>query len=132
MVPCNKKGAPLGEDQFVEDSNELVGKPFHFKVAINSAVVHNSRYNNGLFAKFKYGPKGKVHETKKIKGTLEPKWNFGEIISIDNVTADDIDLFENGAVNIYSALESFGFIARKILVENYDFKLKFSYATDTF
>ena len=44
LIPCSKKGAPLGEDQFVEDSNELVGKPFHFKVAINSAVVHNSRY----------------------------------------------------------------------------------------
>ena len=90
----------MGEDQFVEDSNELCGKPFHFKVAINSAVVHNSRYNNGLFAKFKFN-KSKIYETKKIKGTLEPKWNYEQIVSLDNVSADDIDLFENGAVNVY-------------------------------
>jgi len=100
LIPCNKKGNHLGEDEFVEDSNELVGKPFYFKVAINSAVVHNSRYNNGLFAKFKFG-KSKVHETKKVKGTLEPKWGYEQIVQVDNVSADDIDMFENGAINVY-------------------------------
>lgn len=40
-----------------------------------------------------------------VKGTLEPKWNYEQVVTIDSVTPDDIDLFENGAVNIYMYAE---------------------------
>lgn len=31
LVPCNKTGKKLSDDDFVEDTAELLGKPFYFK-----------------------------------------------------------------------------------------------------
>ena len=33
ITPCSQAGRPLDEDYFVEDPNELLKKPYHFKVA---------------------------------------------------------------------------------------------------
>lgn len=32
IIPCSQSGMMLNEDNFVEDSKDLLGKPFHFKV----------------------------------------------------------------------------------------------------
>ena len=36
-----------------------------------------------------------------MKDTLNPKFQFSDIISIPSVTQDEIDLFESGAITIY-------------------------------
>merc|ERR1712088_1175330 len=49
----------------------------------------------------KFGPKGEIKSTKTMKDTLNPKFQFSDIISIPSVTQDEIDLFESGAITIY-------------------------------
>ena len=33
VTPCNKSGKALDEDYFVDNPEELIGKPYHFKVS---------------------------------------------------------------------------------------------------
>lgn len=35
VMPCTTKGGPLGEDDFLDDPKELVGKELNFKFKIN-------------------------------------------------------------------------------------------------
>ena len=32
ISPCDEKGNSLGEDYFIEESSELLGKPYNYKV----------------------------------------------------------------------------------------------------
>ena len=101
LVPCNKSGTPLGEDDFVEDATELIGKPFYFKIKIDKGTIHNSRYNVGSYCRFKFGLKGDIKETKVLKDTLTPAWKFDQIITVQSMTQEHVDLFESGAITIY-------------------------------
>lgn len=54
LVPCNAKGKKLAEDEFVEDSAELIGKPFHFKGSLRELKISRCcakiiLHDSGLF-----------------------------------------------------------------------------------
>lgn len=34
VAPCTQNGKPLDEDYFVDNPEELLGKPYHFKVSV--------------------------------------------------------------------------------------------------
>ena len=36
VAPCTQDGKPLDEDYFVENPKELIGKPYHFMVSMNT------------------------------------------------------------------------------------------------
>ena len=36
ISPCDESGKCMGEEYFVEDSSELLGKPYHYKVSIDN------------------------------------------------------------------------------------------------
>jgi len=99
LIPCQSNGKPLGEDQFVEDSSELIGKPYNFKINLDSCKVHNSNYNKGLMLKGKYGKE--IFETKMMKETLTPKFAYEKMIKIAKVTQDDVDNFDSGSVTLF-------------------------------
>ena len=40
ISPCDETGKCMGEEYFVEDSTELLGKPYHYKVLYNFIVYH--------------------------------------------------------------------------------------------
>ena len=39
IAPCDAAGKSLGDEYFVEESVELLGKPYHYKV--NTCSLHN-------------------------------------------------------------------------------------------
>ena len=43
--PCNSSGGALGDDDFVDDPKELVGKSLSFKIVIPHARGLNSKYD---------------------------------------------------------------------------------------
>jgi len=102
LTPCDAKGQSLGEDDFNEDPNELVGKPYHVKVDVRDAEVYNSRFNHGLYVKYgcSFAKETKDHhKTKTVTGTLAPSWKDSRMISIDKVTEEIIEIFESDSIN---------------------------------
>ncbi|CBY07661.1 unnamed protein product [Oikopleura dioica] len=102
LTPCDAKGQSLGEDDFNEDPNELVGKPYHVKVDVRDAEVYNSRFNHGLYVKYgcSFAKETKDHHiTKTLTGTLAPSWKDSRMISIDKVTEEIIEIFETESIN---------------------------------
>jgi hypothetical protein len=39
VTPCNQSGKSLDEDYFVDDTKELLGKPYHYKVGISNQYI---------------------------------------------------------------------------------------------
>ncbi len=102
LTPCDAKGQSLGEDDFNEAPNELVGKPYHVKVDVRDAEVYNSRFNHGLYVKYgcSFAKETKDHhKTKTLTGTLAPSWKDSRMISIDKVTEEIIEIFETDSIN---------------------------------
>jgi hypothetical protein len=39
VTPCNQSGKSLDEDYFVDDTKELLGKPYHYKVGLSNQYI---------------------------------------------------------------------------------------------
>ncbi|XP_038077973.1 kinesin-like protein KIF28P isoform X3 [Patiria miniata] len=98
IAPCNQNGQPIGEDDFVDDPNELLGKPYHFKVNIRNGEIHKSRFSHGLKVKYKCYNENEYTWTDEKKETLSPEWNHSRIVSIPSTTEDVLSYFENSSV----------------------------------
>ncbi|XP_033626333.1 kinesin-like protein KIF28P isoform X2 [Asterias rubens] len=98
IEPCDQKGKSIEEDDFVDEPNELLGKPYHFKVSIRNGEVHKSRFSKGLKVKYKCYNEQEFTLTNEIKDTLSPEWNHSRIVSIPSVTEDVLAYFENSSI----------------------------------
>ncbi|XP_077982390.1 kinesin-like protein KIF28 isoform X2 [Glandiceps talaboti] len=98
ITPCTQAGKPVDEDKFVDDPQELLGKPYYFKVTIRNADVNKARYSKGLFVKYKVYNEDSYTQTKTLSGTLSPEWNHSRVIAFPSVSQDHLDYFENGSI----------------------------------
>ncbi|XP_035680262.1 kinesin-like protein KIF28P isoform X3 [Branchiostoma floridae] len=98
ITPCSDKGKPLDEDFFVEDPQELLGKPFHYKVTIKSAEVNKAKYSKGLHVKYKVYQDDDFTSTPVIKATLSPEFKHHRIITYPAVNEDQLGYFEHGCI----------------------------------
>ncbi|XP_041375232.1 LOW QUALITY PROTEIN: kinesin-like protein KIF28P [Gigantopelta aegis] len=98
IAPCTASGKPLDEDYFVENANELKGKPFHFKITIRSADVHKVRFSKGLKVKYRVYKEDQLTETKLVTGTMTPEFNHSRVIAFSKVTQEHLEWFETGSI----------------------------------
>jgi hypothetical protein len=107
IVPCDAAGTSLGEDNFVEEPQELLGKPFHFKVVIESLDVNKASYSKGLHCEY-FGPDGQTAvKTQTISGATNPVFNHSHVFSIPKLKPEDLEWFETGclSIRVYAAQE---------------------------
>ncbi|XP_071088999.1 kinesin-like protein KIF28 isoform X1 [Haliotis cracherodii] len=97
VTPCTQSGKPFDEEYFVESPNELLQKPYHFKVTIQSADINKPRFSKGVRIKYK-DYKGELVETPMISGTLQPEFKHSKIISFSEVTQEHLTFFEKGNI----------------------------------
>ncbi|XP_064610352.1 kinesin-like protein KIF28 [Liolophura sinensis] len=100
VAPCTQNGKPLDEDYFVDNPEELLGKPYHFKVTLRSADVIKSRFSKGLHVKYRVYKDDKFTETKVIKGTLSPEFNHSKVFSYPSISQDHLDFFDTGCITL--------------------------------
>ncbi|XP_067652315.1 kinesin-like protein KIF28 [Haliotis asinina] len=97
VTPCTQSGKPFDEEYFVESPNELLKKPYHFKVTIQSADINKTRFSKGVRIKYK-DYKGEFVETPMVSGTLQPQFKHSKIISFPEVTDEHLNFFEKGNI----------------------------------
>lgn len=100
VSPCNPNGKPLNEEFFVEDPSELLGKPYHFKVSIRNANVHDSRFNKGLYIRYKPFKETEFTVTTTVRDTLSPEFDEkdSKVFGFDSVKQELLDWFDSGCI----------------------------------
>jgi len=98
VAPCSQSGKALDEDYFVDDPKDLIGKPYHFKVTIRCADIHNLRFCNGLCVKYKSFQDDEDISTDMLSDTLCPEFNHSRIISFPAITQEHLDWFNDGCI----------------------------------
>ncbi|XP_046842712.1 kinesin-like protein KIF28P [Xenia sp. Carnegie-2017] len=101
VTPCNQNGKSLDEDYFVDDSKELLGKPYHYKVTIRTAEVRNSRFSKGLYVKYKtFDQTEEFTKSPVVKDSLSPEFNHSTIFSFPAIRDEHLEWFENGCITL--------------------------------
>lgn len=119
ISPCKKNGSPLGEDFYVEEPAELLGKGYGFKVCqsspdyrynkmtivaitqvtIKSAEISKLRFSKGI--QIQYTPYKQTAPTiTGIATGTSPKFNHSTTFYFEKVTPELIEWFENGCLNL--------------------------------
>ncbi|KAK3106540.1 hypothetical protein FSP39_022244 [Pinctada imbricata] len=101
IVPCSSAGKDFTEadDVFVETPKELVGKEVNFKVKITSARGLPKKFTE-MYAKFKVFIDENWKQTKKIKDTPNPDWNFSEVFKYPKATEELITYLSDKAIMV--------------------------------
>ncbi|GFS07871.1 kinesin-related protein 1 [Elysia marginata] len=98
IIPCTQAGLALDEDNYVEDPKELLKKPFHFKIEVNSAEIHKPRFSKGVKVKYRLLTDKNFTETKQVVGTLSPEFGHSRVISIPKLKEQHLDFFRDNSI----------------------------------
>lgn len=97
VTPCTSKGSPLGEDDFLDDPKELVGKELNFKFKINfgRGLPPNMKQS---CCKFKFYLDNQYSSTAFVDG-MNPEYKFEKLFKFPKCTSEFVDyLMESVAV----------------------------------
>ncbi|XP_023930292.1 kinesin-like protein KIF28P isoform X2 [Lingula anatina] len=104
VAPCNAKGNDLDDDSFVDSPEDLLGKPYHYKVTVQKAEVHKARFSKGVRIKYKVptvqGETEEYTETPMVRGSLSPVFNHSKVFSIPVITQEHLDNFETKCITL--------------------------------
>ncbi|XP_062501904.1 kinesin-like protein KIF28 isoform X2 [Corticium candelabrum] len=99
VTPTNQSGkALLDEEAFVENSSELIGKPFHFKIFIRCAEIEKPRFSRGIRCSYFIRGRPESIQTELVKDTLTPEFNHSHLVTIDTMDTNTLEYFESGCI----------------------------------
>ncbi|CAF3137222.1 unnamed protein product [Rotaria sp. Silwood2] len=99
LSPCLPNGDILNKEHFIDHPDELLNKPFSFKITINYIEINDEHYNKGLRIRYKIFNELKFNETNVIcRQTLYARINQTRIITIPNVDNNWLNFIDNGCI----------------------------------
>ncbi|KAH3819390.1 hypothetical protein DPMN_121123 [Dreissena polymorpha] len=99
IVPCTKDFKPVGEDKFVEDPKELLGKPLFCIVKITAAQGLPQNIAKS-FCRYKFYLDKDYVQTNEISGTINFEFNHEKQVTIKSVTEQFIEYLNNESLYI--------------------------------
>ncbi|CAF0894638.1 unnamed protein product, partial [Didymodactylos carnosus] len=99
LSPCAPNGKAIKEEQFVDQPEELLGKPYSFKLAMRHIEINDERYNKGMRIRYKVFNEPEFAETGIFgKQSVCANVKQSRIITIPSVDYDWLSFFENGCI----------------------------------
>ncbi|CAF0816111.1 unnamed protein product [Adineta ricciae] len=99
LCPCSSSGKVINEEQFVDQPEELLDKPFSFKITMRFIEINDERYNKGIRVRYKVFNELEFTETNVIcRNTVCANIKQSRIITIPNMDHNWLDFFENGCI----------------------------------
>ena len=68
------------------------------QVTIRNAIVHDARFNKGLYIKYMPFKETEFTSTSVVKGTLEPEFNHSQVFHFEEVKQELLDWFDGGCI----------------------------------
>ncbi|XP_076461788.1 kinesin-like protein KIF28 [Babylonia areolata] len=108
--PCDKNWKALGEDVFVDDTKELLGKPLNFIIKILGARGLPANMKK-TFCSFKFYVDDKATKTKEVADTINPDFSFDKKCSYPAVTQELLNYLngESLVVEVWGRQKEEGF-----------------------
>ncbi|UJR26288.1 hypothetical protein I4U23_007626 [Adineta vaga] len=99
LCPCSSSGKVVNEEQFVDQPEELLDRPFSFKITLRYIEINDERHNKGLRIRYKVFNELEWSETNVIcRHTVCANIKQSRIVTIPNVDHNWLDFFENGCI----------------------------------
>ena len=70
----------------------------YLQVTVRNAEIQKARFSKGTKVKFKIYNENQYHETKMVKNTLSPEYNFSYIHSFPAIVKEHLEFFEAGCI----------------------------------
>ena len=71
---------------------------YFIQVTIRNAIVHDAKFNKGLYIKYKPFQETEYTTTKVVTNTLTPEFNHSQVFHFDKVTDSILEWFESGCI----------------------------------
>ncbi|CAF3702022.1 unnamed protein product, partial [Rotaria sordida] len=99
LCPCLPSGKVLSDEQFVEQPEDLLNKPYSFKITIRFIEINDERHNKGLRIRYKVFNESEFTETNIIcRNTVCANVKQIRIITIPSVDQDWLGFFLDGCI----------------------------------
>ncbi|CAF0889778.1 unnamed protein product [Adineta ricciae] len=99
ISPCLSNGQILTEEHFIDQPEELLNKPYYFKVTINYIEITDERFNKGLRIRHRVFNETEFSETNIIcRNAVCSRIKQTRMVTVNNVDEDWLDFFENGSI----------------------------------
>ncbi|UJR22741.1 hypothetical protein I4U23_025773 [Adineta vaga] len=99
LNPCLSNGQIVTEEHFIDQPDELLNKPYHFKVTMNYIEINDERYNKGLRIRHKIFNENEFSETNIIcRNATCARIKQTRIVTINSIDEDWLNFFENGCI----------------------------------
>lgn len=95
VVPF-ENGKPRSEDDFIDNPEELLYKPYQVQIKVQSAEINKSRFSRGIRVKYRVYKDEQYIETELVRNTLTPKFNHNHVFAFNSITQDELEFFEQG------------------------------------
>ncbi|XP_022096862.1 kinesin-like protein KIF28P [Acanthaster planci] len=99
IYPCNADGSNLAEDDFVDEPEELLGRQVAFKIVLTHARGLPSRFQKSR-CKYRFYLDKNPAQTSEIAGTCNPDYNYNKIVSVNAVTKQLLEYFNEGMLTV--------------------------------
>ncbi|CAF1186858.1 unnamed protein product [Rotaria sordida] len=99
LCPCLPSGKVLSDEQFVEQPEDLLNKPYSFKITIRFIEINDERHNKGLRIRYKVFNESEFTETNIIcRNTVCANVKQIRIITIPSIDQDWLGFFLDGCI----------------------------------
>ncbi|CAF4431541.1 unnamed protein product [Rotaria socialis] len=99
LSPCLPNGDALTKEKFIDQPDELLNKPYNFKITINHIEINDEHYSKCLRIRYKIYNEFKFTETKIIcQHALRARINQSRIKTIPNIDNNWLNFFDNGCI----------------------------------
>ncbi|CAF1296276.1 unnamed protein product, partial [Didymodactylos carnosus] len=108
LSPCAANGKPIIEEQFVDQPEELLNKPYSFKLVMRHIEINDEKYSKGVRIRYRLFNEQEFTNTDVIgKQTMFANIKQTRIITVPSVDHNWLNFFENGCIifQIYAVQE---------------------------
>eukprot|EP01147_Barroeca_monosierra_P010210 gene10210-2367_t len=102
IAPCRADGSPFDLDAFdvfVENPDELIGRPFYIMLTIASAAGLPPRFSN-ITCRYEWFDHEEI-QTQPVNARVNPKISHSKIITLPEVTKEELDWMSNEMLIIH-------------------------------
>ncbi|XP_075250028.1 kinesin-like protein KIF28 isoform X4 [Convolutriloba macropyga] len=97
LYPCDQHGKIM-EDAFLEFPEQLLNRPYQFKMLVKDAEISKARFAKGVQVRYQVLGDHGIQKAGDFKPSLTPKFNFERIVSFDALSQQQLDYLKQGSI----------------------------------
>ncbi|CAM4741050.1 unnamed protein product [Rotaria magnacalcarata] len=99
LCPCSSSGKVLNDEHFIDEPEELLNRPYSFKITMRYIEISDERHNKGIRIRYKVFNESEFTETNVIcRQAVCANVKQSRIITVPSIDKDWLDFFRNSCI----------------------------------